>query len=97
MNRRLSIPVKFFAVFTLTMVLVAGAFMTTLSSLRTYTARQEAAAVADQVIAFQTWVSQTGMVWVRKLIPGYHNFLDRENAADGGTFYGKKNMSYWLR
>ncbi|MCI5126867.1 MAG: DUF3365 domain-containing protein [Candidatus Electrothrix sp. AR5] len=71
------------------MLLTAGAFMTTLSSLRTYTARHEAGAVADQVIAFRAWVSQTGMVWVRKLIPGYHDFLARENATDGGIFYGK--------
>jgi hypothetical protein len=45
--------------------------------------------VADQVIAFRTWVAQTGMVWVQKLVPGYHDFLARENAADGGAFYGK--------
>jgi len=89
MGRKISIPLKFLAVFTLTMLLTAGAFMTTLSSLRTYTARHEAGAVADQVLAFRAWVAQTGMVWVRKLIPGYHDFLARENAADGGAFYGK--------
>ncbi|RWX52171.1 HAMP domain-containing protein [Candidatus Electrothrix marina] len=89
MGRKMSIPLKFLAVFTLTMLLTAGAFVTTLSSLRTYTARHEAGAVADQVIAFRAWVAQTGMVWVRKLIPGYHDFLARENAADGGAFYGK--------
>ena len=89
MGRKMSIPLKFLAVFTLTMLLTVGAFVTTLSSLRTYTARHEAGAVADQVIAFRAWVAQTGMVWVRKLIPGYHDFLARENAADGGSFYGK--------
>jgi len=89
MGRKMSIPLKFLAVFALTMLLTAGAFVTTLSSLRTYTARHEAGAVADQVIAFRAWVAQTGMVWVRKLIPGYHDFLARENAADGGAFYGK--------
>ncbi len=89
MGRKMSIPLKFLAVFTLTMLLTAGAFVTTLSSLRTYTARHEAGAVADQVIAFRAWVAQTGMVWVRKLIPGYHDFLARENTADGGAFYGK--------
>ena len=89
MGKKVSIPLKFFGVFTLTMLLTAGAFMSTLSSLRTYTARHEAGAVVDQVVAFRTWVSQTGMVWVQKLIPGYHDFLTRKNAADGGTFYGK--------
>lgn len=89
MGRKISIPLKFLGVFTLTILLTAGAFMTTFSSLRTYTARHEAGAVADQVIAFRSWVAQTGMVWVQKLVPGYHEFLARENAADGGAFYGK--------
>lgn len=89
MGRKISIPLKFLAVFTLTMLLTAGAFMTTLSSLRTYTARHEAGAVADQVIAFRAWVAQTGMVWVQQLIPGYHDFLAQKNATDGGAFYGK--------
>ncbi|WPD24958.1 MAG: DUF3365 domain-containing protein [Candidatus Electrothrix aestuarii] len=89
MRRKVSIPLKFLGVFALTMLLTAGAFVTTFSSLRTYTARHEAGAVADQVIAFRSWVSQTGMVWVQKLVPGYHEFLSRENAADGGAFYGK--------
>ncbi|WP_446011294.1 c-type heme family protein [Candidatus Electrothrix sp.] len=89
MNKKWSIPLKFFAVFTLTMLLIAGAFIASLSALQTYTARHEAGAVADQVIAFRTWVAQTGMVWVRKLVSGYHDFLDQENAVDGGVFYGK--------
>lgn len=89
MGRKVSIPLKFLGVFALTMLLTAGAFLTTFSSLRTYTARHEAGAVADQVIAFRSWVAQTGMVWVQKLVPGYHEFLARENAADGSAFYGK--------
>jgi methyl-accepting chemotaxis protein len=89
MGRKLSIPLKFFGVFTLTMLLTAGSFMASLYSLRTYTARHEAGAVADQVIAFRSWVAQTGMVWVRKLVPGYHDFLAEQNSTGGGTFYGK--------
>ena len=89
MGRKVSIPLKFLGVFALTMLLTAGAFVTAFSSLRTYTARHEAGAVADQVIAFRSWVAQTGMVWVQKLVPGYHEFLSWENAADGSAFYGK--------
>ncbi|MCI5148965.1 MAG: DUF3365 domain-containing protein [Candidatus Electrothrix sp. MAN1_4] len=89
MNRKLSIPLKFFLVFTLTIFLIAGAFVASLSSLRLYTARHEAGAVADQVIAFRSWVAQNGMVWVRKLVPGYHDFLDQEKTANGKAFYGK--------
>lgn len=89
MGRKISIPLKFLGVFTLTMLLMAGAFITSLSSLRTHTARHEAGAIADQVVAFRTWVAQSEMVWVRKLLPGYHNFLTQTNTVDGKTFYGK--------
>ncbi|MCI5221744.1 MAG: DUF3365 domain-containing protein [Candidatus Electrothrix sp. AR4] len=89
MGRKLSIPLKFFGVFILTMLLTAGLFLASLHSLRTYTARHEAGAVADQISAFRTWVAQTGMIWVRNLVPGYHDFLTEQDAVGGGTFYAK--------
>lgn len=89
MGRRFSIPVKFFGVFFLTMLLVAGSFITTLNSLRRQVARNEARAVADQVTAFRSWIAQSGMIWVQKLAPGFHDFLDEQADAKGGAFYGK--------
>jgi len=89
MGRRFSIPLKFFGVFFLTMLLVAGSFITTLNSLRRQVARNEARAVADQVAAFRSWIAQSGMIWVRKLAPGYHDFLEQQADANGGVFYGK--------
>ena len=89
MGRKISIPLKFLGVFTLTMLLITGAFITALSSMRIHTARHEAGAIAEQVIAFRTWVAQTEMVWVCKLVPGYHDFLMQEHTVDGKTFYGK--------
>jgi hypothetical protein len=89
MGRRFSIPLKFFGVFILTILLVAGSFIATLNSLRQQVSRNEARAVADQVTAFRSWVAQSGMVWVQKLAPGYHDFLDEQADATGGTFYGK--------
>jgi hypothetical protein len=89
MGRRFSIPLKFFGVFLLTILLVAGAFMATLNSLRIQVSRNEARAVADQVTAFRSWVAQSGMVWVQKLAPGFHDFLDEQPDTSGGTFYGK--------
>lgn len=89
MGRRFSIPLKFFGVFLLTMLLVAGVFAATLNSLRMQVSRNEAHAVADQVMAFRSWIAQSGMVWVKKLAPGFHDFLDEQPDAAGGTFYGK--------
>lgn len=89
MGRRFSIPVKFFGVFFLTMLLVAGAFITTLNSLRRQVSRNEARAVAGQVAAFRSWIAQSGMIWVQTLAPGFHDFLDEQIDAKGGTFYGK--------
>ncbi|XOF34812.1 MAG: DUF3365 domain-containing protein [Candidatus Electrothrix sp. YB6] len=88
-GRNLSIYLKFLCVFLLSLLLTAGAFMTGLYQLRMYAARQEAGAVADQIVAFRSWVAQSGMVWVRKLVPGYEDFLVQNSSAHGSTFYGK--------
>ncbi|WP_417909165.1 c-type heme family protein [Candidatus Electronema sp. PJ] len=89
MGRRFSIPLKFFGVFILTMLLVAGSFMATLNSLRKQVSRNEAHAIADQVLAFRSWIAQSGMVWVQKMAPGFHDFLDEQSSTSGTTFYGK--------
>ena len=94
MGRRFSIPLKFFAVFTLSMMLVAGAFLATLNSLRMQVSRNEAKAVADYVIAFRSWIAQNSMIWVRNMDmetapPGFHDFLEEQADSAGGVFYGK--------
>lgn len=91
-GRRFSIPLKFFAVFTLSMILVAGAFLATLNSLRMQVSRNEAQTVADYVIAFRSWIAQSGMVWVKNISvspPGFHDFLEEREDGKGGVFYGK--------
>ncbi|CAK8713977.1 HAMP domain-containing protein [Candidatus Electronema halotolerans] len=94
MGRRFSIPLKFLAVFTLSMLLVAGSFLATLNSLRMQVSRNEARAVADYVIAFRSWIAQSGMIWVRNMDmeaapPGFHDFLEEQSDGAGGAFYGK--------
>ncbi len=89
MGRRFSIPLKFFAMFILSMMLVAGSFVATLNSLRMQVSRNEARAVADYVVAFRSWVAQSSMVWVKQLAPGFHDFLEEQSDGAGGTFYGK--------
>jgi methyl-accepting chemotaxis protein len=91
-GRRFSIPLKFFAVFTLSMMLVAGAFLATLNSLRMQVSRNEARTVADYVVAFRAWVAQSGMVWVKNIAvapPGFHDFLEEQADGAGDLFYGK--------
>ena len=91
MGKKLSIPVKFFGVFILTMLLVAGSFIAGFNVFRTQVSRNEANTVADQVFAFRSWVAQneTGMIWVKKLLPGFHHFLMEQADGSGGSFYGK--------
>lgn len=75
--------------FILSMMLVAGSFIATLNSLRMQVSRNEARAIADYVVAFRSWVSQSNMVWVKQLAPGFHDYLDEQSDGAGGSFYGK--------
>ena len=89
MGKKLSIQVKYTLVFILTLALVAGAFVAGLTTLRDQVLRNEAEAVADQVIAFRAWVAGSGMVWVNKLAPGFPDYLATRENFHGDTFYGK--------
>ncbi len=84
----MSIQVKYILVFLLTLALVGGAFAVGLTTLRKQVLRNEAEAVADQVIAFRAWVAGTGMVWVNKLAADFPDYL-AERKCDRETFYGK--------
>lgn len=89
MGKRLSIQVKYSLVFIITLALMAGAFTTGLIMLREQVLRNEAKAVAEQVIAFRAWVAGTGMVWVNKLSPEFPDYLASRDNFHGDTFYGK--------
>ena len=84
----MSLQVKYILVFLLTLALVGGAFVVGLNTLRDQVLRNEAAAVADQVIAFRAWVAGTGMIWVDKLAKDFPDFLAARK-CDSLTFYGK--------
>lgn len=73
----------------MTLLLAAGSFWAGLNYLRIQVARNEAGAIADQVKVFRSWIAQSGMVWVQRLAPGFHDFLDRRDDGAGGSFYGK--------
>ena len=89
MAKKSSIQVKYSLVFFLTLALVAGAFVAGLMGIRDQVLRHEAEAVADQVIAFRSWVAGTGMVWVDKLSADFPDFLAKRENFHGETFYGK--------
>jgi len=89
MGKKSSIQVKYTFVFIVTLALVAGAFLAGLSTLRDQVLRNEAEAVADQVIAFRAWVAGSGMIWVNKLAPGFPDYLATRTNFHGDTFYGK--------
>jgi len=87
-GKKMSIQAKYILVFLLTLALVGGAFVVGLTTLRDQVLRNEAEAVADQVIAFRSWVAGTGMIWVDKLAKDFPDFL-AEKKCDGLAFYGK--------
>lgn len=89
MAKRLSIQVKFFFQFFLVLLLLLGAFFASLVTLRTEVSRNEAAAVADHVVAFRTWVAGSGMIWVNKLSHEFPDFLMQHADGAGGEFFGK--------
>lgn len=85
----MSIQVKFSLIFLVTLILLAGSFLAGLTTLRDQVLRNEAEAVADQVIAFRAWVAGTGMVWVNRLAPDFPDYLAKRDSVHGDAFYGK--------
>jgi HAMP domain-containing protein len=84
-----SILLKYNLVFLITVVIVAAALFAGLSQLKTRVLRNEAQAVANQVVSFRAWVAKSGMMWVDELSSDFHEFLARREAQDGKVFYGK--------
>lgn len=89
MFSRPSISIKFTLVFLSTLVLITAAILVAVNHLKLGVLRNEAQAVATQVVSFRSWVAQTGMVWVDNLPEDFHDFLTSEDAESGKEFYGK--------
>lgn len=86
--RTASIHLKFGLILLLTIGLTVLAGFVAAYKLRTILLRNTAQAVAEQVIAFRSWVSGSGMVWVNDLKPDAPDFLSRTNCG-GASFYSK--------
>ena len=90
MPKKQSIQSRFIVMFILTVAIITVGLLIGLGPLRTELLRNEAKAVADQVVSFRAWVAQSGMVWVDKLAPDFHDFLvKRYDGASGGSYFGK--------
>ncbi len=87
--RKPSIQTKYSIIFLATLLLVVSAFAAGLGKLRDEVLRNEAEAIADQVVSFRAWVAGSGMVWVHNLVPGFPDYLARKDDGHGGFFYGK--------
>ncbi len=89
MAKKSSLRSKSIIVFFITVFLIMGALFASLGKLRDEVLRNEAQAVADQVVSFRSWVAGSGMVWVNKLTPQFEDFLSIHDMGDGTRFYGK--------
>ena len=93
MLSKFSIQIKYSFVFFITLALiVAGLFIGTYD-MKQRQLRNEAMAVAEQVVAFRAWVAGTGVVWVDHLAPEFRGFLGKRIATGPNAstleFYSK--------
>lgn len=89
MLRKFSIQFKYSLIFLLAILLVFGAFLIGMQSLKVQQLRNEATAVAEQVVSFRAWIANFGVVWVDKQHPDFPDFLGHREALDGKSFYSK--------
>jgi hypothetical protein len=84
-----SIQLKFSLAFLLAVVMVLGAFLVGVHSLKVRQLRNEATAVAEQVVSFRAWVANSGVVWVDQLHADFADFLGKRQDSKGNSFYSK--------
>lgn len=89
MFSRSSIQLKHTLVFLIVFLMVGGGFVVGIQDLKLTQLRNEAKAVAEQVVSFRSWVANTGVVWVDQLTPDFHDFLGRRMDQSGGMMFSK--------
>lgn len=88
MLRTKSLYLKFILILLLAVGITILAGYIAARNLRSTLLRNTARAVAEQVIAFRSWVAGSGVVWVNNLQPGAPDFLG-QTGCGGQTFYSK--------
>ena len=89
MFRKYSIQLKYSLMFLVALVMVAAGFFFGVENLKLKQLRNEARAVAEQVVSFRAWVAQSGVVWVDKLTPDFHDFLGQRSIKEGEMMFSK--------
>lgn len=89
MLSKLSIQIKYTLAFLLLVSMVVFALLIGFYNLKSGMLRNEAQAVANQVVAFRSWVAGSGMVWVDRLSTDFHDFLAKRPAESGKFYFGK--------
>ncbi len=86
---KFSIQIKYTVVFVVAMSLIVVALLVGVQGLKLKQLRNEASTLAEQVVAFRSWVASTGVVWVDNLAAGNTDFLGQREAVDGTLFHSK--------
>lgn len=88
MLRTKSLYLKFILILLLAMGITILAGYVAARNLRSTLLRNTARAVAEQVIAFRSWIAGSGVVWVNNLQPNAPDFLGQAGCG-AKTFYSK--------
>lgn len=86
--RKKSLHVKFILTLLLTAGIIIAAGYLAAHQLRTQLLRNTAQAIADQVIAFRSWIAGSGVVWVDNLQGLAPDYLGKASCGNT-TFYSK--------
>ncbi|MEN8177195.1 MAG: DUF3365 domain-containing protein [Pseudomonadota bacterium] len=70
-------------------MLIMAAILVSLYYFKAQVLRNEAQAVASQVVSFRSWVAGSGMVWVDNLSKDFHDFLAKRPDSNGNFYFGK--------
>ncbi len=89
MFSRFSIQTKYSVVFIVAILLVAAGFVLGVQDLKLKQLRNEARAVAEQVVSFRAWVAGTGVIWVDQLSADFHDFLGEKMTQEGEKIFSK--------
>ena len=89
MFSKFSIQTKYSVVFFVAILLVAVGFVFGVQDLKLKQLRNEAKAVAEQVVSFRAWVAGTGVVWVDRLTDDFHDFLGQKEISEDKKIYSK--------
>ncbi len=87
--RRMTVSTKFILIFILTVIIIFIAGYFAVNRLQTIHLRNNASAIAGQVVAFRSWIANTGVVWVNNLHPDFKDYLGKIVFNDTNIFYSK--------